>query len=161
VDVETAEQTDAGLQLHVCVRDTGIGIPQEKRNDIFKAFTQADMSTTRRFGGTGLGLTISMSLVELMGGRMWVDSEVDQGSTFHFTAWFDRDTARDEEHLVPEISVDLRGLSVLVVDDNATNRRILEEMLGNWKMRVEAVDERMGRSLACSSTFPKTIRYVS
>jgi two-component system, sensor histidine kinase and response regulator len=128
------------LQLHFSVSDTGIGIPHGKREQIFHAFTQADSSTTRRYGGTGLGLAIALRLVELMGGRMWVESEVGRGSTFHFTAVFDRP-------LAPALDVRshkptaLDGLRVLVVDDNATNRRILEEMLASWQMRPHAVSD--------------------
>lgn len=120
--------------LHFSVRDTGIGIPPEKHQSIFNAFEQADGSTTRRFGGTGLGLAISARLVVMMGGRIWVDSAVGQGSTFHFTARFQRGNTVSpaaEAFLAPR----MKGLSVLIVDDNATNRRLLEEILGNWGLR--------------------------
>jgi PAS domain S-box-containing protein len=112
------------VTLHFSVADTGVGIPPEKHQQIFDAFTQADSSTTRRYGGTGLGLAIATRLVQLMHGRMWVESEVGKGSTFHFTADFDvpRDAAVDSARPAA-----LEGLRVLVVDDNATNRRILEE----------------------------------
>ena len=86
VTVDAADSS--GISLHFAVRDTGIGVPDDKRELIFKAFEQADTSTTRRFGGTGLGLAISSALVELMQGRIWVESEPGQGSTFHFTAHF-------------------------------------------------------------------------
>lgn len=116
--------------LHFYVRDTGIGIAPEKRSLIFDAFEQADTSTTRRYGGTGLGLAISQRLATLMGGRIWVDSEVGIGSTFHFTARF----VVPPVPLEPEAarSVVMHGTRVLIVDDNATNRLILEEMLSNW-----------------------------
>lgn len=138
VRVETESCTEDEAVLHFSVTDTGIGIPPEKQQVIFEAFTQADSSTTRQFGGTGLGLSISSQLVALMGGRIWVESEVGKGSTFHFTARFGRQT---KPATVPWIErVDVKGLRVLVVDDNATNRRILEEMLNNWGMQPIAVD---------------------
>ncbi len=120
------------------MRDTGIGIPKEKHALIFQSFSQADTSTTRKYGGTGLGLTISQRLVELMGGRIWIESDAGRGSTFHFTAKFTRTHAGAGAALPPPVQ--LHGLPVLVVDDNATNRRILEEVLRSWHMTVTAVD---------------------
>ena len=128
------EQIDGDdVRLHFTVRDTGIGIPLDKRNVIFEAFAQADTSTTRHYGGTGLGLAIAAQIVELMGGRIWVESEVGTGSTFHFTAAFKR-AMESATRTVPDLA-SLQGLRVLIVDDNATNRRILEEMLASWRMQ--------------------------
>jgi two-component system, sensor histidine kinase and response regulator len=126
------QRGEAG-SLHFSVQDTGIGIPSEQQAHIFEAFTQVDGSTARRFGGTGLGLAICRQLVEMMRGKIWVESEADRGSTFHFTAHFDTsNTVSRCERLEKEALKDMR---VLVVDDNATNRRILETLLAGWGMR--------------------------
>jgi PAS domain S-box-containing protein len=130
--VTTAPATPPDVVLHFAVSDTGVGIPQDRKRSIFDAFTQADGSTTRKYGGTGLGLTISSQLVQLMGGRISVESEPGTGSTFLFTARFAVGDARAAVAVVP--FVDLRDVAVLVVDDNATNRRLLEGMLLGWRM---------------------------
>jgi len=136
--VETVFQNEEGVELHFAVSDTGIGVPPDKQRAIFEAFVQADSSTTRRFGGTGLGLAICAQLVELMHGRIWMESEEGQGCTFHFTAHFDlaKTLPIVREPAAPER---LRDLRVLVVDDNATNRQILEETLVNWQMNASVV----------------------
>ena len=116
LEVRRASQSDGDVQLQFTVMDTGIGIPAEKQNVIFEAFEQADRSTTRRFGGSGLGLTISSRLVECMGGRIWMDSDAASGSTFHFTARFALTDALATDVPVEQPTV-LRDVRVLVVDD--------------------------------------------
>ena len=133
VDVRVDDATPDRTTVAFAVRDTGIGIRRPDVDRLFEAFQQADASTTRRFGGTGLGLTISRQLAEMMGGRLAVDSEPDEGSTFRFTIPFA--PARAEPVPVPP-QVELRGLKVIGVDDTATNRRVLEAYLGSWGMRV-------------------------
>ena len=125
--------------LHFAVADTGIGIAKEKQHSIFEPFSQADGATARNFGGTGLGLTISTRLIEMMRGRIWVQSEVGKGSTFHFTARFGF-RPDDSEPLPLRPELELAGVRVLIVDDHPTNRRILSEMLKNWKMVCSAVE---------------------
>jgi two-component system, sensor histidine kinase and response regulator len=131
VDVES--QAGGSVILHFSVRDTGIGIPEDKHRLIFEAFSQADTSTSRRFGGTGLGLTICSRLVALMNGRLWLESTPARGSTFHFTAQLGIAEHKTER---PRMEPHLEGTAVLVVDDNLTNRRILAETLGRWGARV-------------------------
>ena len=125
--------------LHFTVSDTGIGIAAEKQPVIFDAFSQADSSTTRKYGGTGLGLTISSRLVTMMGGRIWLESEVGRGARFHFTVLLKSSETKVEIGAIapPEI---LRGVRVLIVDDNRTNRRILEGMLKRWEMKTSSVE---------------------
>ncbi len=136
------DKPSSNLQSAICnlqfsVKDTGIGIPVDKRQVIFEAFRQADNSTSRHFGGTGLGLAISAQLVTMMGGRIGVESEVGQGSTFWFTAVFD---VHEAPTSVPRFLPMRADMPVLVVDDNATNRRILQGMLAGWKMKAVAVE---------------------
>ena len=131
LELEQESETDGSVALHAVVSDTGIGIAPDRLEAIFSPFTQADGSTTRRYGGTGLGLSISSQLVALMGGRIWVESELGKGSAFHFTARFGL-AARDTPTPNPPDLASLKGLPILVVDDVATNRRILDEMLRRW-----------------------------
>jgi two-component system sensor kinase len=137
VDVQFQSKTVDTVWLHCAVADTGIGIPHDKQERIFDSFSQADRSTTRRFGGTGLGLAISAKLVGMMGGRIWVESEVGQGSTFHFEAQF----GVEEDPAVGQISTaEVRGLRVLLVDDNVHCRRVYQSLLTEHNMRVLACD---------------------
>lgn len=126
------------VKLLFSVRDTGVGIPKEKRKTIFESFTQADSSTTREYGGTGLGLTICERLVNLMGGEIWVESKVAKGSTFYFTANFEIGE-KPSKYIEPEEieEVEIKGLKTLVVDDNETNRLILKEILTFWGADIE------------------------
>jgi signal transduction histidine kinase/CheY-like chemotaxis protein/ligand-binding sensor domain-containing protein len=130
--VEVEPETSAKQLLRFTVADTGIGIPAEKLKLIFSPFTQADTSTTRKYGGTGLGLTISSRLVTMMGGKMWVESEVGRGSRFCFTAHFDPPAASPQSKQLPPHLEILGGVCILVVDDNETNRKILQRLLIHW-----------------------------
>jgi signal transduction histidine kinase/CheY-like chemotaxis protein len=133
---------DHEVLLHFSIADTGIGIPREKQELIFEAFTQADGSNTRRYGGTGLGLTIASQLVALMGGTIWVESEAGRGSTFHFTARLGRERRSQVRTPARERATlaELEGLRTLVVDDHLTNRRIFEEVLSHWGLRPTLAD---------------------
>ncbi len=131
---------DGEISLRFTVRDTGMGIPRDQQERIFRAFEQEDSSTTRRYGGTGLGLTIAARLVALMGGRITVESEPGRGSTFAFTARLGLQPHPPEQDPVRP-PVLLHDLPVLVVDDNATNRHILEEWLRGWQMEPAAVGD--------------------
>lgn len=133
ISVASATRSNREIQLHFRVTDTGIGIPAEKHALIFEPFAQADGSTTRIYGGTGLGLAISSRLTSLMGGRIWLESQVGQGSTFHFTAAFGISDATPAP--TPALPPDLFRLPLLIVDDNATNRRILEQMTLSFGMQ--------------------------
>jgi PAS domain S-box-containing protein len=134
VQVDVESRSEDQVYLRISVSDTGIGIPYEKQKTIFCEFEQADGSTSRQYGGTGLGLAITAQLVELMGGKIWVESSVGRGSKFHVTLPLQVEHTPDEP-----IPNRLEGICVLVVDDNATNRRILEEVLTQWDMHPVAV----------------------
>jgi signal transduction histidine kinase/DNA-binding response OmpR family regulator len=134
VTVDSAAERGPNM-IHLVVRDTGIGIPREKFNTIFEAFGQADNSQTRRYGGTGLGLTISMRLVSLMGGQMWVASELGNGSEFHILVPLPPGT---QPAAAPPAS--LQGVTCLIVDDNLTNRKILHAITTQWNMKSDAVE---------------------
>ncbi|HCL89827.1 MAG TPA: hybrid sensor histidine kinase/response regulator [Candidatus Atribacteria bacterium] len=129
LSVEKVKSEDDKIDLLFKVRDTGIGIPKEKQNKIFESFTQVDTATTRKYGGTGLGLNISKQLVELMGGKIWVESEVGKGSVFKFTASY---TVVKKAGEIEVIHPEIKGLKVLIIDDNATNRLIVRKTLLSW-----------------------------
>jgi PAS domain S-box-containing protein len=153
VDVSMDERTEETATLRFMVRDTGIGIAPEKQWEIFGAFVQADASTTRKYGGTGLGLTISAQLVEMMDGRLWVDSEVGKGTRFHFVAQFGIHKGATEA--LHSTAGSLRDLRALVVDDNETNRLILGEILASWQMQATAVS---GAAAALAALYDATDR---
>ena len=130
-------RSDGDVKLHVFVRDTGIGIPDDKNEVILESFTQVDGSTTRKYGGTGLGLAISKRLVEMMDGELWIESKAGEGSTFHFTSVFELQSGPQ-----PAMNTnvrDLKGMSILIIDDNVSNRIILEKMIAPWGMIVTDV----------------------
>jgi signal transduction histidine kinase/ligand-binding sensor domain-containing protein/CheY-like chemotaxis protein len=133
-----AEQHDHNVELKVCVADTGVGVPPEHQKIIFEAFQQADASTTRKFGGTGLGLAISSRLVSLMGGRMWVESDRGRGAKFHFNAFLKMAGTTAAGGLLDKQKY--KGVPALIVDDNASSRLVLEEMLAPWGMLTVSAD---------------------
>jgi PAS domain S-box-containing protein len=126
-------------EIQFSVRDTGIGIPQEKMNKLFQAFTQADSSTARTYGGTGLGLIISKKLAELMGGKMWVESEIGKGTTFYFTIVAEAVSSVSKIYLRGQTH-QLRNKRVLIVDDNDTNRKLLTTQTSSWGMIAKATN---------------------
>ncbi|MDH5511324.1 MAG: response regulator [Nitrospinota bacterium] len=129
---------DNRAMIHFSVKDTGIGVPPEKQEVIFQRFTQADSSTTRKYGGAGLGTSISYELVELMGGKIWMESEENKGSEFHFTAnMMVAEPSQPSKNMAPE---DIRNLKTLIVDDNATNRMVMSEMTSSWGINATAVN---------------------
>jgi two-component system sensor histidine kinase/response regulator len=137
--VEIESQDHDAAVLRFTVADTGIGIPAEKQLSIFSPFTQADSSTTRKYGGTGLGLTISARFISMMGGKIWLESAIGKGTQFHFTARLKvRGKGVESQVLVPLES--LHGLRILVVDDNQTNRRILKGILTSWGARTACIE---------------------
>jgi PAS domain S-box-containing protein len=159
VRVEADSKTEEKVSLHFVVSDTGVGIPEAQQKTIFEAFSQADSSMTRRFGGTGLGLTISSRLVARMDGQIWVVSKVGEGSSFHFTSCLKLQKTPTVRP-APLGLAELRGLHVLVVDDNSTNRKILQAMLRRWDMEPSLADggeaalRILEEALAAGNPFP-------
>jgi signal transduction histidine kinase/DNA-binding response OmpR family regulator len=141
IDASKKQAADVPSHENLCfaVRDTGIGIPASKQRQIFQPFSQADGSTTRKYGGTGLGLTISKRLVEMMGGRLWLESKPGLGTTFFFTVPVQKGTGRLTSDNAPDMSV-LEDVQVLIVDDNAANRRILADRVRLWGMQPAVAD---------------------
>ncbi len=139
VGMDQIEQTERPYTIHFRVRDTGIGIPEEGRDRLFESFTQVDSSRTREYGGTGLGLAISSRLVEAMGGEMWVESEVGEGSTFHFTIQAAEGESSDVAPRLEGPRSTLLGKKALVVDDNPTNRKLLRQQAQEWGMETTTV----------------------
>ncbi len=147
------DQSDT-MMLHFSIRDTGIGIPAEVQAKLFHAFEQGDSSTTRQFGGTGLGLAISKQIVALSGGKIWMESTAGVGSVFHFTMVFGKASQSAESPAEPASMVDLRGLPVLIIDDNDTNRCILRNLAERWEMQpVEAASGAEGLKKLQESSF--------
>lgn len=155
IAVDMEQKSNQDVILHCSVSDTGIGISQDRQKRIFNSFTQADGSTTRKYGGTGLGLAISKQLVEMMNGKIWVESELDKGSTFHFTICLKQKPQQDQVK-----QMDMSDLPVLVVDDNSMNREVLKEILTSWKMKPTLVEsgkkalESMKQALDSGKPFP-------
>ena len=159
--VQTELLEDRTSTVHFVITDTGVGISPEKLESIFDSFSQADTSTTREYGGTGLGLTISRRLVQMMGGRVWAESLVGQGSKFHFTARLAESPA--SSIVKPPVlgPSDLNGVKVLIVDDNRTNRRILEGILSRWGMRTSiASDGEEALALYRAAAFEESYRLI-
>ncbi|MCJ7582114.1 MAG: PAS domain S-box protein [Candidatus Aminicenantes bacterium] len=138
ISVNEEERTEDDIKLHISVTDSGIGISPANQLTIFESFSQANGTMTRKYGGTGLGLAISSQLVELMGGEIWIESQLGQGSSFHFTFCLKLQKVKKPSMMPLELK-SLNNLSVLVVDDNATNRLLLDKMLHNWKMKPQTV----------------------
>ena len=136
VSLDVEDETDDRVKVHARIRDTGIGIPEDKIESIFEPFSQADGSTTRKYGGTGLGLSISKQIATLMGGSIWAESRVGRGSVFHFTAWLGKTGPKKAKRVMPAT---LKGKHVLVVDDNRTNRETLCGILKRADIRAKAV----------------------
>jgi len=136
IHVTLIEEGEKGIQLMFKVRDTGVGIPDDKKDSLFDSFTQADASTTREYGGTGLGLSIAKKLAELMGGEIGVESELGKGSTFWFTVVFDTPVLK--KHFTPMLPAEeLQGRHIIFVDDNATNRLVFSKQLEAWGCKYE------------------------
>jgi hypothetical protein len=136
VKIEKLEEKENEVIFRFSVADTGIGIPKEKQKEIFESFTQVDSSITRKYGGTGLGLAICKKIIEMMGGNIWVESEVGKGSTFYFTVRLKK--GKDKTQTIPP---EMRKLKVLIVDDKKINRIISGEMFKSWGIEYEEAED--------------------
>jgi two-component system, sensor histidine kinase and response regulator len=141
IEVTVHEETQEHVIIHFAVTDTGMGIPADRKDRLFKSFSQVDSSTTREFGGTGLGLAISKRLVEMMGGHIGIESVVGAGATFWFTAPLKKTPPVDPRHLPTLLPADIQGKRILAVDDNKTNRKILQTYLSTWQCHAETADD--------------------
>lgn len=157
IRADLEERQGNRVKIHFTIRDTGIGISDEQQKKLFQAFSQADSSTTRKFGGTGLGLAISKKLVEMMGGTIWVESEKNVGSEFQFT--IATEAIQKKQSLEKqEVLEKLKGLRVLVVDDNSTNQKVLDKQLQIWGMEpTAAMDSKVGLEKALSGNYDLVI----
>ena len=159
LSVSSEPAADGRHELHFAVRDTGIGIPADRMDRLFQSFSQLDASTTRRYGGTGLGLAISQRLTEMMGGTMWVESRVGEGSSFSFTVLAE-EAPSSPPAFMDAIQPQLEGQRLLVVDDNATNRTILVRQAESWGMGAQATaspaEALRGSAAAIPSTSPSS-----
>ncbi len=155
VSVLLVSRSAQKIRLHFSIADTGIGIAPAQHSLIFEAFAQADTSTTRHYGGSGLGLAICSHLVGMMDGRIWVDSSLGKGSTFHFTAGFGVATGNSAA-VLPCLQSDLLHVPVMVVDDNATNRTILMELMENWGMEVVSAENGEGALATMRQAFERS-----
>src|SRR5487761_1989882 len=156
ISISLKEQSEYEVLLHCAVRDTGIGLTPEQMGRLFQSFSQADRSTTRKFGGTGLGLVIAKKLTEQIGGEVGVDSEAGKGSTFWFTARLGRGDGQRQQRA---LAADLQGTRVLVVDDNARARLVLSDMLSTMRLKVDLAESGEAAIIAVEKAAAEGLQY--